>query len=123
MASEAYFHKEGGASAKAIEYYNETWERAGNEYFNGPLTLDILLDEYARELNFEGVRWPLLKRLGLLEERVKLHAGDKKVDDPLLNKDYIEARNNFKYFHWYWPIPQSEIDQMGKENFPQNEGY
>lgn len=123
MASEAYFHKEGGASAKAIEYYNETWERAGNEHFNGPLTLDILLDEYARELNFEGVRWPLLKRLGLLEERVKLHAGDKKVDDPLLNKDYIEARNNFKYFHWYWPIPQSEIDQMGKENFPQNEGY
>ena len=123
MASEAYFHKEGGSSTKAIKYYNETWERAGNDHFNGPLTLDILLDEYARELNFEGVRWPLLKRLGVLEERVKLHAGDKVADDPRLNKDYIEARGNFKSFHWYWPIPQSEIDQMGKENFPQNDGY
>ena len=82
-----------------------------------------MLEEYARELNFEGIRWPLLKRLGLLEERVKLHAGDTKEEDPRLNKDYIEARQNFKYFHWYWPIPQSEIDQMGKENFPQNDGY
>lgn len=123
MAAEAYFHKEGGNSTQAIKYYNETWKRAGNDYFSGPLTLDILLDEYARELNMEGVRWPLLKRLGLLEERTKLHAGDTKKEDPKLNKDYIEARENFKYYHWYWPIPQSEIDQMGKENFPQNEGY
>ncbi|MCD8260124.1 MAG: RagB/SusD family nutrient uptake outer membrane protein [Bacteroides sp.] len=123
IAAEAYFYKEGGSSTKAIQYYNETWQRAGNDRFNGPLTLDILVDEYARELNFEGVRWPLLKRLGLLEERVKLHAGDKVADDPRLNKDYIEARENFQSYHWYWPIPQSEIDQMGKENFPQNEGY
>lgn len=123
MAAEAYFHKEGGTSAKAIAYYNETWERAGNDRFAGSLTLDILLDEYARELNFEGVRWPLLKRLGLLEERVKLHAGDTKLEDTRLDKNFIEARNNFKFYHWYWPIPQSEIDQMGKENFPQNDGY
>lgn len=123
MAAEAYFHKEGSSSTKAIEYYNKTWERAGNDYFNGPLTLDILLEEYARELNFEGIRWALLKRLGLLEERVKLYAGNTKKEDPLLNKDFIEPRNNFKYYHWYWPIPQSQIDQMGEENFPQNDGY
>lgn len=123
MASEAYFHKEGGNSIKAIEYYNETWERAGNDHFNGPLTLDILLDEYARELNFEGVRWPLLKRLGLLEERTKLHGGDLVTEDPKLNTDYDQPRKNFKYYHWYWPIPQSEIDMMGEENFPQNDGY
>lgn len=123
MAAEAYFHKEGGLSAKAIKYYNETWERAGNNYFNGPLTLDNLLDEYARELHFEGVRWPLLKRLGLLEERVKLHAGDTMKENPKLNTDYNHARKNFESKHWCWPIPQNEIDQMGIQDFPQNKGW
>ena len=52
----------------------------GNDKFAGPLTQDILLDEYARELNFEGVRWPLLKRLGLLGERVKAHYGETKAE-------------------------------------------
>ena len=57
MCAEAYYHRDGGSSAKAIEYFNETWERAGNDHFDGPLTIDDLLDEYARECHFEGVRW------------------------------------------------------------------
>ena len=65
MAAEAYMRRDGGMSTDALRCYNKTWERAGNDKFAGPLTQDILLDEYARELNFEGVRWPLLKRLGL----------------------------------------------------------
>ena len=64
MAAEAYMRRDGGMSTDALRCYNKTWERAGNDKFAGPLTQDILLDEYARELNFEGVRWPLLKRLG-----------------------------------------------------------
>ena len=124
MAAEAYYHRDGGSSAKAIEYYNETWERAGNEHFDGPLTIDILLDEYARELHMEGVRWPLLKRLGMLE-RVKLHGGDTPAEDPQLKErtDLAQQRANFSTKHYVWPIPQSEIDFMGAENFPQNEGW
>ncbi|MDR3218904.1 MAG: RagB/SusD family nutrient uptake outer membrane protein [Dysgonamonadaceae bacterium] len=123
MAAEAYYHRDGSSSSKAIEYYNQTWERAGNDKFTGILTLNLLLDEYARELCFEGHRWALLKRLGILEERVKKYEGDTTAEDPKLTADVALARKNFKYYHWYWPIPQSEVDQMGKENFPQNEGY
>src|SRR5690606_6367614 len=102
--------------------YNETWERAGNDKFTGPLTYDILLDEYARELHFEGVRWPLLKRLGILGERVKAHYGETQAENPYLDKDYIENRGSFVIGkHERWPIPQEQIDLMGEENFPQND--
>lgn len=124
MCSEAYFHKEGGSSLKAIEYYNKTWERAGNTRENGPLTLDMLVDEYARELNFEGVRWPLLKRLGILYDRAREHSGNTKLEDPNLDKDYTECREFFvKGKHELWPIPQNQVDMMGAENFPQNDAW
>lgn len=124
MAAEAYYHRDGGSSPKALEYYNMTWERAGNDRFDAPLTIEILLDEYARELHFEGVRWPLLKRLGMLE-RVKLHGGDTPAEDPQLKErtDLAQQRANFDIKHYIWPIPQSEIDFMGVNNFPQNEGW
>jgi hypothetical protein len=124
MCSEAYFHRDGGSSPKAIEYYNKTWERAGNAHENGPLTLDMLLDEYARELHFEGVRWSLLKRLGLLGERVRLHGGDLKSEDPYLDKDYAEPRQNFVVGkHETWPIPQNQVDLMGDDVFPQSDPW
>ena len=124
MCAEAYYHRDGGSSPKAIEYFNETYERAGNDHFDGPLTIDILLDEYARELNFEGVRWSLLKRLRMLE-RVQIHGGDTAAEDPELTGDdnYARQRANYEPKHYTWPIPQSEIDFMGVENFPQNEGW
>ena len=124
MACEAYFHRDGGASANALRFYNATWERAGNPHENGPLTLDMILDEYARECCFEGVRWPLLKRLGLLGERVRLHAGDTKAEDPCLDKAYDQARKNFvPGKHDVWPIPQTFIDLVGADNFPQHESW
>ncbi|MBR1869101.1 MAG: RagB/SusD family nutrient uptake outer membrane protein, partial [Bacteroidales bacterium] len=115
----------GGSSKEALDYFNKTWERAGNAHFNGPLTQDILLDEYARELNFEGVRWPLLKRLGLLGERCKLHGGDTRADDPELTADYAHCRTYFEIGkHENWPIPANQILLMGGENaFPQNPGW
>ena len=121
MAAEAYFHKEGGSSEKALEYYNKTYERAMGEKFTGPLTLEAILDETARELHLEGVRWNQLKRLGLLAERVKLHGGDSKAEDPKLDKDYIEPRQNWDDRWWRWPIPQSAIDVM--PGYPQNAGW
>ncbi|MBR0174323.1 MAG: RagB/SusD family nutrient uptake outer membrane protein, partial [Bacteroidales bacterium] len=124
IAAEAYFHRDGGSSPKAIEYYNKTWERAGNAHFDGPLTLDVLLDEYARELCFEGVRWPLLKRLGILADRCIAHAGDTMTEEPLLDQDYAHARTYFvRGKHENWPIPANQILLMGAENFPQNEGW
>lgn len=124
MAAEAYMKRDGGTSADALRCYNETWERAGNNRFAGPLTQEILIDEYARELHFEGVRWPLLKRLGILGERVKLHYGESKAENPYLDKDYTECRTTFVIGkHEHWPIPQEQIDLMGKENFPQNENW
>ena len=125
MCSEAYFRKEGGNSSKAIEYYNKTYYRngnTGNDYFNGPLTEQDLLDEYARELHFEGVRWPLLKRWGILYDQVKAHAGDTRADDPKLDKDYAQARTNFRPERdTRWPIPQAELSLV--PGYGQNDGW
>lgn len=66
MAAEAYMRRDGGMSTDALRCYNKTWERAGNDKFAGPLTQDILLDEYARELNFEGVRLLFVETFGTL---------------------------------------------------------
>lgn len=122
MCAEAYFHK--GDNANAVKYYNKTYRRAGNPSFTGTLTLNDLLDEYARELHFEGVRWPLLKRLGLLEEYCKKYSGEAKSENPYLDKDYTEARKNFiTDKHDKWPIPSDQILLMGAENFPQTDGW
>ena len=125
MLCEAYFNTEGPSGPNALKYYNKTWERAGNDHENGPLTMEKIIDEYARECHFEGVRWPLLKRLGILAERVKAHAGDSRKDDPYLDRDYTEPRKNFiEGKHEIWPIPQNQIDLMGgPQVFPQNEGW
>lgn len=124
MCAEAYFHRDGGSSADALKYFNKTWQRAGNDEFTGALTLDDLLDEYARELHFEGVRWPLLKRLGLLAEYCKAYAGETKAENPYLDQDYIHARNNFQPGkHEKWPIPSNQILLMGAENFPQTDEW
>lgn len=123
MCSEAYFHK--GDNENAVKYFNMTYERAGNTKFEGTLTLEDILDEYARELNFEGVRWPLLKRLGLLGEYCKQWEGETMADNPYLDKDYTYARQNFVIGkHECWPIPSNQILLMGGSSvYPQNEGW
>lgn len=123
MCCEAYYHRDGGASEKAVEYFNETYVRAGNEPFTGTLSLDNILDEYARELCWEGVRWPLLKRLGVLGERAILHAGDTMAEEPLLSQDYAHVRDYFeKGKHENWPIPANQLLLMG-DGFPQNDNW
>ena len=122
MLAEAYLQK--GDMSNACKYYNMTWERAGNDPVTS-ITMQDIIDEYARECNFEGVRWSVLKRLGILADAVKAHGGDSKVEDPLLDGNYATQRKTFvKGKHEVWPIPMTQIDLMGGEDvFPQNEAW
>lgn len=74
------------------------------------VTLDFILDERARELAGEQLRWFDLKRTGKLIERITLHNPD--------------AKNNIQPYHLVRPIPQDQVDAVtNKEEFKQNEGY
>jgi starch-binding outer membrane protein, SusD/RagB family len=117
IGAEAHMRLSGGTDANAVSYLSKVRERAGLGVFNGTVTEQLILDEDARELAFEGQRWYTLKRLGKLISQVKTFAGDPAVGA-------IQARNNIQDYHVRWPIPQAEIDNMkGKGSFTQNPGY
>jgi hypothetical protein len=63
---------------------------------------DLILDENNREFFAEGHRWFDIKRTG----RTDLYK-------------YWNGRDHLLY----WPIPQDEIDLVGKDVYPQNPGY
>jgi starch-binding outer membrane protein, SusD/RagB family len=71
-------------------------------------TMDMLMEERARELAGEQTRWMDLKRWGKLVERVKLY-------NP-------QAAANIKEMHNVRPIPQTQIDRT-EGGFPQNPGF
>lgn len=122
MGAEAYYHL--GRADSLSYYYNKTWERAGNPKFNGAITLEMIIDEHARELAMEGDRWFFLKRNGILIDRIRQHGGEflrSPTNVVLMNDTTI--RVNVQPHHVRWPIPQAQIDIMGRENFPQNTGY
>jgi starch-binding outer membrane protein, SusD/RagB family len=74
------------------------------------LNLDFILEERARELAGEQIRWYDLKRTGKLVEYVQKHNPD--------------AKNNIKNFHMVRPIPQVQLDAItNKSEFTQNSGY
>ncbi|MEP4531660.1 MAG: RagB/SusD family nutrient uptake outer membrane protein [Cyclobacteriaceae bacterium] len=75
----------------------------------GDVNLDFILDERARELAGEHVRWFDLKRTGKLLERVNAY-----------NPDVTEIRD----YHVLRPIPQEEMDALlNRDEFGQNQGY
>lgn len=75
------------------------------------MTLDFILDERARELSGEFMRWTDLTRTGKLLERVKKY-------NPV-------ATILIQPYHVLRPIPQTQIDRTdgGATAFPQNAGY
>lgn len=74
------------------------------------MTTDFILDERARELAGERLRWFDLKRTGKLVERVKAYNPDAAA--------FIQA------FHAVRPIPQRQLDAVSnKTTFTQNPGY
>ena len=108
-----------GDQTRARYYFNKTWKRAGNQEFTGALTIKNIIDEQARELAFEGDRWFFLKRRGILIDQVKNYAGNPEYAPSILGRTNLPANPHMVR----WPIPESEIINMGAETFPQNPGY
>lgn len=74
------------------------------------VTLDFILDERARELCGEQLRWFDLKRTNKLVDRIKT-----------LNPDAAQYIQTFQTLR---PIPQTQIDAVtNKGEFTQNQGY
>lgn len=139
IASEAYMRK--GDQTNAKKYYNKTWMRAGNTEETGDITLQMIMDEHARELCMEGHRFSFLKRIGKLYDQVRTYGGEYTTNILAAGKNLgadvptsyykkyaapqtaADRRFYFKKEYENWPIPQSEVDQMGAENFPPNPGY
>ncbi|MEA4936390.1 MAG: RagB/SusD family nutrient uptake outer membrane protein [Paludibacter sp.] len=139
IAAEAYMNK--GDQVNARKYYNKTWMRAGNNEETRDITLQMIMDEHARELCMEGHRFSFLKRIGKLYDQVRNYGGEytsnasaagrnKGVNIPTSYRQSYPApaaaadrRFYFKEGYENWPIPQSEIDQMGADNFPQHDVY
>lgn len=94
-----------GNESKGLGYINTLRTRADVANFTS-LSQDIILEEHARELGHEGHRWEMLKRMGLLVERVKAY-------NP-------EGGANIQDYHTKFPLPRTFVDLTG---VPQNEGY
>lgn len=103
--------------ALAAQYVNAIRERAAlpgkkAEMRVSPadITIDFILDERARELAGEQIRWFDLKRTGKLVERVRRYNPDA--------APYVQGFNLLR------PIPQRQLDAVtNKDEFTQNPGY
>ncbi len=104
---------ENPSNEKALNYINQVRDRAGLQPFTS-FDLESYLEESARELAFENNRWFLLKRLGILAERVNKYyqMGSNAANTAVYPMQPHMVR---------MPIPQSQIDLM--RTFPQNTGY
>ncbi len=120
-----------GSVGSAVDYYNAVVNRAVGTSNNanmasdpndlsstvtksyrgsGSINIEMILDERARELMGEGLRWYDLKRTGTLISRSKEY-------NPWIKKlDYIQE------YHYLRPIPLSEID-LSTNDVIQNPGY
>ena len=115
IGAEAEFNN--GRMDSAVLYLNKVRTRAavpGHEaamqITAGQVNLDFILDERARELCGEQLRWFDLKRTNKLIDRVTR-----------LNPD---AAQYIKPYQTVRPIPQSQIDAVtNKSEFSQNQGY
>lgn len=116
MLGEVLFRQ--GKNAEAADVVNNVRRRAAfpgresaMEVTAADINLEFFVEERARELLGEQMRWFDLKRWGLLIERVRLHNPD--------------ATSNIQEYHSLRPIPQNQIDRTagGEANFPQNPGY
>lgn len=113
-AAEAAFQR--GDPGTAAQYLNVIRTRAAKpgheadmQITAGDVNIDFILDERARELCGEWIRWFDLKRTGKLIERVHRY-----------NPDITAIQD----YHVLRPIPQAEMDALlNAEEYGQNPGY
>jgi hypothetical protein len=106
-----------GDNDSAAYYINQIRTRAAlpgrtaqMQITSAQVNLDFILDERARELCGEQLRWFDLKRTGKLASRIQS-----------MNPD---AAIYFQPFHTVRPIPQAQLDAItNKADFLQNTGY
>lgn len=111
IRAEAYL--ELGNNSLAAADVNRVRDRANaTPVTPAEIDMDFLLDERVRELYGEEWRLIVLRRTGMLLERVR-----KYNDNPLVPGASIEEHN------FRWPIPQAQIDLNVDADFPQNPGY
>ncbi|MDB4915424.1 MAG: RagB/SusD protein [Gemmatimonadetes bacterium] len=113
IAGEALFRD--GKAAEAVTFVNAVRTRAARpgkvadmQVTAADLSIDFFLDERARELTGEIMRWFDLVRTGKLVERVKLYNA--------------QAAPNIQPYHVLRPIPNNEILLSGG-TMKQNTGY
>ncbi|MEN9444333.1 MAG: hypothetical protein RIS47_1223, partial [Bacteroidota bacterium] len=119
IAAEGYMMS--GQASKAITSFNALRSARAISGKDNSLTtaeqalvtaknINIVLDERARELCGEQIRWFDLKRTSKLVERVQMHNARA--------KDYIQS------FHVLRPIPNSQLEAVSNPaEFLQNPGY
>ena len=121
IAAEAYLMQ--GDKAKAAEMINILRQRPGTvkKGYEQQMTvtatdmsIGFILDERARELAGEYVRWTDLKRTHKLVEYVLAHQ-----EDPVLPSNLQGPDGKYKILR---PIPQEVIDR-NKADIQQNPGY
>ncbi|WP_366186665.1 RagB/SusD family nutrient uptake outer membrane protein [Flavobacterium ovatum] len=127
LASEA--HHNLGQDVTALGYINKVRRRGYGLNPNTPSafdfttwTLNTYLDESARELAFENNRWFLLKRLGLLGERIVLHYRNGDNTGAEAN-DANSSITPWRSHYINCPVPQSQIDIIGANASQFNIGY
>lgn len=123
IAAEATWRmSQNDTDTEALSYLNAVRTRA----HAAPATVinqKALLDEGARELAFEDVRWYTLKRMGVMVEQIQQYAGNVYEDENANTVHFQDlARTRIQPHHVNLPIPVSEITLLG-EDYPQNEGY
>jgi hypothetical protein len=131
IGAEAYLRK--GNQAKALEFYNLTWQRAGNAKRETAITLQDILDEDAREFSQEGQghRWYVLKRFGAatMAAQINTFGGS---DNYLMRTFYtvstgrtnittnVTNANSYKFVRTNFNV---NVNRPMGGTFPQNAGY
>ena len=110
------------SSGDPLPYINAIRERA-NAAPLASVDEQVILDERARELAFEGQRWFTLKRMGqeVINRQIRNYAGDGEFFPNNFggNRD---PRVNWQDHYINFPIAQIDLDLFGT-SYPQNNGY
>lgn len=110
IAAEADIYVNGGADA--LKYINDVRKRAGAKLLSGTVTVKTVLDERARELCGEYVRFYDLKRTGNLSGTYL------KSTNPDVGQYFMDGKHEIR------PFPQSFLENLEEGGgFYQNPGY